>query len=220
MRSLSELVGQNLVWQVQPGSAGIPDQAQQSYVLFSGDEPVVQAQTMWQRNEYFDAVMESGEGTHQVHMDLTGPKRTSVVWKLGATASSAAFELASEGIITCTGWINTASQRTLAWAPTHEMGGEYAIFVPGGPRLITLAVAASIHIGGNPGAMTLAPEMAGDADLAPLVALGLAIANEQVRLLHRATEPGGPGQQFQPTPEQLQQMQDAFKLLGMKLRPD
>ena len=39
-----------------------------------GDEPVVQAQTMWQRNEYFDVVMESGEGTHQVHMDLTGSK--------------------------------------------------------------------------------------------------------------------------------------------------
>jgi hypothetical protein len=218
VRSLSELTGQNLVWQVQPGSAGIPDQAQQSYVLFIGDEPVVQAQTMWQRNDHFDAIMESGEGTYQVHMDLTGPKRSSVVWKLGATASAAAFELVSESIITCTGWINTASQRTLAWAPTRDMGGEYTIFVPGGPRLITLAAAASLHIGGNPGAMTLAPEMAGDTELAPLVALGFAIANEQVRLLHRATQPGGPGQQFQPTPEQLKQMEDAFKLLGLKPR--
>ena len=212
-------MGQNLVWQVQPGSAGIPDQAQQSYVLFMGDEPVVQAQTMWLRNDHFDAIMEAGEGTYQVHMDLTGPKRSSVVWKLGETASAAAFELASESIITCTGWINTASQRRLAWAPTHEMGYEYAIYVPGGPRLITLAAAASIHIGGgNSGAMTLAPEMAGDADLAPLVALGLAIASEQVRLLHRATTPGGPGQQFQPTPEQLAQMEDAFKLLGIRPR--
>jgi hypothetical protein len=219
VRSLSELIGQNLVWNVQLGSAGIPDQAQQSYVLFMGDEPVVQAQTMWQRNEYFDAVMESGEGTYQVHMDLTGPKRSSVVWKLGATASSAAFELASESIITCTGWINSASHRTFALAPTHDMGGEYAIFIPGGPRLITLAVAASLHIGGNPGAMTLAPEMANDAELAPLVALGFAIANEQVRLLHRALTPGGPGQQFQPTPEQLKQMEDAFKLLGLKPHP-
>ncbi|HKB32584.1 MAG TPA: hypothetical protein VKF16_01835 [Candidatus Dormibacteraeota bacterium] len=219
MRSLSELTGQNLVWNVQAGSAGIPDQAQQSYVLFMGTEPVVQAQTIWQRNDHFDVIMESGEGTYQVHMDLTGPKRSSVVWKLGETASAAAFELVSESIITCTGWINTASQRTLAWAPTHEMGGEYAIFVPGGPRLITLAAAASLHIGGNPGAMTLAPEMAGDAELAPLVALGLAIANEQVRLLHRAVTPGGPGQQFQPTPEQLKQMEDVFKLLGLKVRP-
>jgi hypothetical protein len=219
VRSFSELTGQNLVWQVQPGSAGIPDQAQQSSVLFRGDEPVVQAQMIWLRNDHFDVIMESGEGTYQVHMDLTGPKRSSVVWKLGATASAAAFELVSESIITCTGWINTASQRTLAWAPTHEMGAEYAIFVPGGPRLITIAAAASLHIGGNPGAMILAPEMAGDAELAPLVALGFAIASEQVRLLHRAVRPGAPGQQFTPTPEQLKQMEDVFKLLGLKVRP-
>ena len=216
MRSISELTGQNLVWQVQPGSAGIPDQAQHSYVLFNGAEPVVQAQVMWQRLDHFDAIMECGEGTYQVHMDLTGAKRSSVVWKLGETVSAAAFELVSESIITCTGWINTASLRTLAMAPTHEMGYEYAIFVPGGPRLITLAASASLHIGGNSGAMTLAPEMAGDADLAPLVALGFAIANEQVMLLHRAMTPGGPGQQFQPTPEQLEQLEGVFKLLGVK----
>jgi hypothetical protein len=218
VRSLSELTGLNLVWQVQPGSAGIPDQAQHSYVLFSGAEPVVQAQVMWQRLDHFDAIMECGEGTYQVHMDLTGAKRSSVVWKLGETASAAAFELVSESIITCTGWINTANLRTLAWAPTHEMGYEYTIFVPGGPRLITLAAAASLHIGGNSGAMTLAPEMVGDAELAPLVALGFAVANEQVMLLHRALTPGGPGQQFQPTPEQLQQMEEAFKLFGLRPR--
>jgi hypothetical protein len=182
-----------------------------------GDEPVVQAQTMWQRLDHFDAIMESGEGTYQVHMDLTGATRASVVWKTGETASAAAFSLASEGIITCTGWINTASKRTLAWAPTHEMSYEYAMFLPGGPRMITLAAAASLHIGGNSGAMTLAPEMAGDAELAPLVALGFALANEQVLLLHRAMTPGGPGQQFQPTPEQLKQLEEAFKLLGVKL---
>jgi len=170
---------------------------------------------MWQRNDHFDAIVESGEGTFQVHMDLTGASRASVVWKLGETASAAAFELASESIITCSGWINTASLRRLAWAP-HAMGYEYAIFVPGGPRLITLAAAASLHVGGNSGAMTLAPEMAGDTELAPLVALGFAIANEQVLLLHRATEPGGPGQQFQPSPEQLKQLEDVFKLLGVK----
>jgi hypothetical protein len=209
-------VGQSLVWQVQPGSAGIPDQAQHSYVLFTGEEPVVQAQVMWQRLDHFDAIMECGEGTYQVHMDLTGPTRASVVWKLGESASAAAFELASEGIIDCSGWINTASLRRLAWTPTHPMSYEYAIFLPGGPRLITLAAAASIHIGGNSGAMTLAPEMAGDAELAPLVALGFAIANEQVMLLHRALTPGGPGQQFQPTPEQLQQMEEAFKLFGLR----
>jgi hypothetical protein len=213
VRSLSELVGQHLVWQVQPGSAHIPEQAQRSWVLFMGDEPVVQVQTMWQRLDHFDAIMESGEGTFQVHMDLTGAGRPSVVWKLGEPASAAAFELASESIITCSGWINTASLRRLAWAPTHAMGYEYAIFVPGGPRLITLAAAASLHIGGNSGAMTLAPEMAGDAELAPLVALGFALANEQVLLLHRATQPGGPGQQFSGNPQDLEEI---FKLLGVK----
>jgi hypothetical protein len=213
VRSLAELVGQDLVWQVQPGSAGIPDQAQRNWVLFRGDEPVVQIQTIWQRLDHFDAIMESGEGTYQVHMDLAGPTRASVVWKTGETASAAAFVLASESIITCTGWINTASLRKLAWTPTHQMGYEYTIFVPGGPRLITLAAAASLHIGGNSGAMTLAPEMAGDAELAPLVALGFALANEQVLLLHRATQPGGPGQQFSGNPQDLEEL---FKLLGVK----
>jgi hypothetical protein len=215
VRSLSELVGQDLIWQVQPGSAGIPDQAQHSYVLFRADEPVVQAQVMWQRLDHFDAIIESGEGTYQVHMDLTGPTRASVVWKLGETASAAAFELASESIITCSGWINTASLRRLAWAPTHAMGYEYSIFVPGGPRLVTLAAAASLHVGGNSGAMTLAPEMAADPELAPLVALAFAIANEQVMLLHRATQPGGPGQQFTGNPQDLDEI---FKLLGVKPR--
>jgi hypothetical protein len=212
-------VGQNLVWQVQPGSAHIPDQAQRGWVLFLGDEPVVQAQTMWKRLDHFDAVMETGEGTYQVHMDLTGPTRASVVWKLGEPASAAAFELASESLITCSGWINTASLRRLAWAPTHPMGYEYAIYVPGGPRMITVAAAASLHIGGNSGAMTLAPEMAADAELAPLVALGFAVANEQVLLLHRALEPGGPGQQFSGNLQDLQGIQglpEIFKLLGVK----
>jgi hypothetical protein len=213
VRSLAELVGQDLVWQVQPGSAGIPDQAQRNWVLFRGDEPVVQIQTIWQRLDHFDAIMESGEGTYQVHMDLAGAGRPSVVWKTGETASAAAFELTSESIITCTGWINTASLRKLAWTPTHGIGYEYCMFVPGGPRLITLAAAASMHIGGNSGAMTLAPEMAGDAELAPLVALGFALANEQVLLLHRATQPGGPGQQFSGNPQDLEEL---FKLLGVK----
>jgi hypothetical protein len=79
VRSLAELVGQDLVWQVQPGSAGIPDQAQRNWVLFRGDEPVVQIQTIWQRLDHFDAIMESGEGTYQVHMDLAGAGRSSVV---------------------------------------------------------------------------------------------------------------------------------------------
>lgn len=199
---------QNLVWTVQPGSAHILDEAQRSWVLFMGDEPVVQVQTIWQRIDYFDAIMESGEGTHQVHMDLTSPTRSSVVWKTGENQSVAGFELVSESVITCTGWINTASRRTLAWAPTHGMGYEYAIFASGGPRLITIAAASSLHIGGNSGQMTIAPEMEGDAELAPLVALGFALANEQVMLIHRAKQPGGPGQQI---PDNLQDLEGLFK---------
>jgi hypothetical protein len=209
VRSFSELTGQDLVWHVQPGSAHIPDQAQRSYVLFRGDEPVAEAQMMWQRMVSFDVMMESGEGTYQVHMDLADPKRHSVVWKTGQAASAAGFELASEDLVTATGWITTANERKLAWAPTHQIGYEYAIYAPGGPRLITLAAAASIAIGGNSGQMTLAPEMAGDAELAPLVALAFALANEQVVLLHRDMNAPGGG-----VPEGAQtSVEDVLKLL-------
>jgi len=211
VRSLSELTGQDLVWKVQPGSATIPDQAQRSWVLFWGDEPVVQAQTMWQRLDHFDVIMECGEGTYQAHMDLADPARRSVVWKTGEAQSAAAFELVSEDLITCTGWIHTASLRKLAWAPTHQIGYEYVIYAPDGPRLITLAAAASMHVGGNSGEMTLAPDMAGDAELAPLVALAFALANEQVLLLHRdmnAAHPELPGQ-----PKNLEEL---LRLLGGK----
>jgi hypothetical protein len=212
VRSLSELTGQDLIWHVQPGSAGIPDQAQHSYVLFRGDEPVVQAQVMWQRMVSFEVIMEAGEGTYQVHMDLADPKRRSVAWKTGETQSAAGFELESESMITCTGWINTAGLRKLAWAPTREIGYEYVVYAPGGPRLITLAAAASAHIGGNSGEMTLAPEMAGDADLAPLVAMGFALANEQVMLLHRDMQ--NPG--AHPFPDQPKNMEELLRLLGGK----
>ena len=213
MRSFSELTGKDLVWKVQPGSAHIPDQAEHSYVLFMCEEPVVQAQIVWQRMVSYDVIMESGEGTYQVHMDLADPKRRSVVWKAGVPESSAGFELASENMVTATGWITTASARKLAWAPTHEVGYEYVIFVPGSPRLITMAAAASISIGGNSGEMTLAPEMAGDADLAPLVALCFALTNEQVVLLHRDMN-APPGSLNLPIPSMPKNMADVLRLLG------
>lgn len=214
MRSLSELTGQNLVWKVQPGSASIPDQSQHSFVLFMGDEPVVQAQMIWRRLDFYDVIMEAGEGTYEVHMDLAVPERHSVVNKAGVNESAAVFQLASESIVTATGWITTASQRKLAWAPTHELGYEYVIFAPGGPRLITLAAAASISVGGNSGQMTLAPEMAGDAELAPLVALGFALANEQVLLIHRDMKAPGGGL---TAPAGLPlSIEDVLKLLGGK----
>ncbi|HEV2034762.1 MAG TPA: hypothetical protein VGU71_11300 [Candidatus Dormibacteraeota bacterium] len=214
MRSLSELTGKDLFWKIQPGSAHIPDQAQHSYVLFMGDEPVVQAQVIWQRMVSYEVIMESGEGTYEVHMDLAVPERRSVVNKAGLAESAATFELASENMVTATGWITTASSRKLAWAPTHEISYEYVIFVPGGPRLITLAAAASMSIGGNPGEMTLAPEMAGDAELAPLVALGFALANEQTYLIHRDMN-APPGSLNLSIPEGMpKNMGDVLRLLG------
>ncbi|HET6312185.1 MAG TPA: hypothetical protein VFH00_14420 [Candidatus Nitrosotalea sp.] len=192
MRSLSELTGQYLVWKVEPGSAGNPDQAQRNYVLFIGDEPVVQAQAIWERMVSYELVMESSEGTYQVHMDLADPKRRSVVWKTGETHSAAGFELASKEGIIATGWINTANRQRLAWAHVNSVY-EYVIFAPGGPRLITVSAVASLHIGGNPGQMTLAPEMAGDRELVPLVALGFALANEQLQLQLPYAPPGQPG---------------------------
>ncbi|HEV2034940.1 MAG TPA: hypothetical protein VGU71_12195 [Candidatus Dormibacteraeota bacterium] len=216
MRSLSELTGQDLVWKVQPGSAHIPDQAQHTFVLFKGDEPVVQAQVIWQRMVSYEVIMESGEGTYQVHMDLATPGRHSVVWKAGEAESAAGFELASESMVTATGWITTASQRKLAWSPTHQVGYEYVIFVPGSPRLITLAAAASLAIGGNSGQMTLAPEMAGDVELAPLVALGFALANEQVLLLHRDMNAPGGGMPFTAMPGDPKSIEDILKLISGK----
>lgn len=77
LRALSELVGLTLNWKIDMG-LGLPDSVDRHYVLFNADEPVVEAQAMWQRLSYFDVIMESGDGTFQSHMDLTAPTRTSV----------------------------------------------------------------------------------------------------------------------------------------------
>jgi hypothetical protein len=189
VRSLSELAGQDLLWKVQPGSATIPDQAQRSYVLFRGDEPVVQAQVMWKRVVSFDVILEAGEGTFQVHMNLADPARETAVWRTGVNQSMAGFRLHSEELITATGWITTAGGRTLVWEPEHPLGYEYVIFQPGGPRMVTLSAAFSFGInlgtGGNPGHMLIGSEMANDPELPALVAMNFALTNEQVLLVHR-----------------------------------
>jgi len=184
-----------------------------------GDEPVVQAQMIWKRYVSYEVVMEAGEGTYEVHMDLADPKRRSVVQKAGVEDSAATFDLATENIVTATGWITTASQRKLAWAPTHELGYEYVIYAPGGPRLVTLSAAFSLgtnlagHMGGNPGHMLIAPEEAGDPELPALVALNFALANEQVYLIHRDMNAPPPGS-LNPLPEGMpKNMGDVFRLL-------
>jgi hypothetical protein len=62
--------------------------------------------------------------------------------------------------------------------------------------------------------MTLAPEMAGDAELAPLVALGFALANEQVLLLHR--DMNAPGGGLPISADMPKSIEDVLKLLGGK----
>jgi hypothetical protein len=219
MRSLVELAGRNVIWKVDMG-AGIPDSASRHYVAFDGDEPVVEAQVMWQRLAYFDAIMESGAGTFHAHMDLTNPARQSVAWKAGVDGSIAGFTAQPEKmatlkalgievpVFTCTGWIATASGRRLALAPTLDIGAEYVIYEPGGPRLVTMMATAGASIGGSlaramispetlahaasagvdvdtpPGRMIISPEGAANSELGGLVVLAFALANEQVLMLH------------------------------------
>ncbi len=185
MRSLAELAALNLRWKME-SIGSIPDETERSYVLYHGDEPVVEAQVMWRRQVDFDAVMEAGEGTYHAHMDLTAPTRQSVAWKAGDAQSMAGFQIATEGPITATGWITTATGRRFAWAPIHEGAYEYTIFEPGGPRLVTLAASSfSLSVGGDPGHTLIAQEAAADPELAALVVLAFALTNEQVLLLHR-----------------------------------
>jgi hypothetical protein len=187
VRSLADLVGLDLWWRGEIGNR-IPSAAERPYALFNGNEPVVTARATWMRLAFFELVMESGEGTYQVHMNLLDPKRPSVAWKVGESTSLAGFTRESEGLITAKGWITTASGASLAWAPTFELGYEYVLFAPGGARLITVSGYLPHSIGGNPGHMLIAPELAGAPELPALVGLSFALASEQVMRLHRAED--------------------------------
>jgi hypothetical protein len=188
VRALAELGGKDLRWHVDLDPR-IPLEAERHYVLYDAGEPVVTAQAMWKRMVFFDFIVESGEGTYQVHIDLLDPTRPSVAWKTGESTSLAGFTCESEGSITARGWIRTDSGRTLVWAPTFDLGYEYVVFAPEGPRMITVSAAIEVGIGGNPGHMLIAPESAADPELPALVALSVALANEQVMLLHRSAPP-------------------------------
>ena len=184
MRSLAELAGLDCRWKME--KMGSTEKAEQTFVLYHSDEPVADAQVMWQRLQSFDVVMQSGDGTFHAHMDLTRSDRQSEAWKAGEAESIAGFNMATEGIITANGWITTAGGRRLAFTPTHSSGYEYTVFTPGGPRLITMAACAfSFSIGGNPGQTMISAAGATDPDLPALFVLCFAVTNEQVLLLHR-----------------------------------
>ena len=174
MRALTDLVGLNVNWKIDMG-LGLPDTAERHYVLFNGDEPVVEAQVIYQRLSNFDVIMESGDGTFQVHMDLTNPARKSVAWKAGTRESIAGFTAEPEimtmvkvmgmevPVFNCNGWIATANGRNLAFVPTLAYGAEYVIFEPGGPRLVTMAATAGVSISGSAARMMISPEIVADA---------------------------------------------------------
>ena len=184
MESLSSLSGRELHWRVDMGFT-IPADDQQHYLLWDRDVAVVSAQAIWKRLEFFDLIMECGEGTYQAHIDLAQPSgRPAVAWKVGQQTSLAGFTFGGEGLITVRGWIDTASGRRLAFAPSHDVGFEYAIFSVGGPRLMTVAATAGHSIGDTNGRMVISPEMSQDPELPALVVLGFALACEELMLLH------------------------------------
>jgi hypothetical protein len=189
VRSFSELTGKDLWWRGDVENQ-IPFEAERHYVLFDATEPVATALATWQRLAYFNMVTESGDGTYQVHVNLLDPKRPTVAWKVGASTSLAGFVLESEGSITAKGWISSASGATLVWEPTFDLGYEYVVFAPGGSRLITVSGYLPHGIGGNPGHMLIAPEVAAAPELPALVALSFALASEQLMLLHRSKPQG------------------------------
>lgn len=186
MRSLSEVAGQDLVWTGDGGNT-IPPTGDFHFALYAGQELLATANMTWQRQGFFDVTMECAEGSYQSHMDLTRNDRQALVWKSGEDSSLLVWTVAWELTIACGGTINTRAGRKLLLEPTHQMGYEYAIFPEGGARILTLAAWAKISIGGNPGHMSIEPASATDPDLPALALLAFTVANEETRLLHRAT---------------------------------
>jgi hypothetical protein len=145
------------------------------------------ADAEWKVLDHYDLAMHCAEGSFEVHIPLSDPgHRPAAVWKAGHEATSiAGFVLEAEGSFTMKGWIHTASGRRLVWKPTHTIGYEYSVLVPGRPPMLTLAGLAGTSIGGNPGHMLLADAESTDPELPALVALSLALACEQTLFLHR-----------------------------------
>lgn len=190
MPPLSELTGRDLWWRSNTPLSP-PRQAQVDYYLYDGERVAATARATWHRLWHYDLVMMCAEGVYQVHIPLHDPgHRPAVVWRPGEDTSAAAFELVAEGSLTVNGWIDSASGRRFAFEPTLNIGYEYVLFAPGGPRLITVSALAGASIGGNPGHMLIAPEAASDPELPALVALTLALSCEQVLLLHRDAPSG------------------------------
>ena len=175
MESLSNLGGRQLLWKVDLDAGIVPSSAERLYVLFDGEVPVVTAQAMWERQSYFDMVIECGEGTFQAHVPFDKPPpRSGVAWKLGQQTSIAGFVENSEMGAFIYGWIDTASGRRLNMDVPNPFTVEYVVSSPAATRLFTIVPA---------GRMMIAAEGASDPELPGLVVLTLAVSFGQLMLL-------------------------------------
>ncbi len=185
MRSFSELAGANLHWEFDT-SPIIPNTGDRHYVLFRGSEPVVTAQSKWEKLVCFEVVLEAGEGTYFVHMDLTASPLQAVVWKAGTAFSAAGFRLTSWSSTTFAGIITTASGRTLTWHPKMQVGlptRTGLLIAPNGSILLSIDPKTGSTTSGS---LQISSALAGDPDRAALITLAFALCNEQGLLLHLA----------------------------------
>jgi hypothetical protein len=185
MRSFSELAGADLHWEFD-SSPVIPSTGDRHYVLFRGSEPVITAQSKWERLVSFEVVLEAGEGTYFVYMHLTGTPLQAVVWKAGTSFSAAGFYLTAWSTSAFAGTITTAGGRTLGWRPKTFLGlpsTKGLLIAPDGSILLSIVAKTGLATSGK---MWISPALAADPDRAALSALAFALSNEQALYLHLA----------------------------------
>jgi hypothetical protein len=185
MRSLSELAGADLFWKFDT-SPVIPITGDRHYVLFRGTEPVVTAQSKWEKLVSFEVVLEVGEGTYFVHMDLTASPLQAVVWKAGTSFSAAGFSLTAWSTSAFAGTITTAGGRVLTWRPKTWLGLPTAEGLLVGPDGFVLLSVVAKTGSTTSGKMQISPALAADPDRAALTTLAFALCNEQALYLHLA----------------------------------
>jgi hypothetical protein len=192
MRSFSELAGFELHWEFDTSSV-IPNTGDRHYVLFHGSEPVVTAQSKWEKLVSFEVALEAGEGTYFVHMDLTATPLKAVVWKAGTSSSAAGFSLTAWSSFFFAGTITTAAGRTLTWQPKSVLGfptTQGLLVASDGTILLSIVPKSGSTVSGK---MQISAALAADPDRAALIALAFALCNEQGLLLHLAPGRGTDG---------------------------
>jgi hypothetical protein len=185
VRSFSELAGADLHWDFDT-SPIIPARGDRHYVLFSGAEAVTTAQSKWEKLVFFEVVLEAGEGTYFVNMDLTASPLQAVVWKAGPSFSVAGFSLTAWSTSAFAGTITTASGRTLKWLPKTFFGLPTTtglLVAPDGSILLSIVARTGSTTSGK---MRISSELANDPECPALIGLAFALCNEQALYLHLA----------------------------------